>query len=82
MWINWSEFSPLEEVLREFEARGWAKCVQDRWSFTSSGFLLSNILIGALLEAQAAYKRSGSPWVTAVEETALSMPDAAGPSVK
>ena len=78
-----SEFSPLEEVLREFEARGWAKCVQDRWSFTSSGFLLSNILIGALLEAQAAYKRSGSPWVTASgEEAALSMPDAAGPSLK
>ncbi|MEG1166287.1 MAG: hypothetical protein RSD68_07725, partial [Oscillospiraceae bacterium] len=35
----------------------------NRWSFTSSGFLLSNILIGTLLEAQSQEKMSANPWI-------------------
>lgn len=57
-----SDFRPIEYVLRQFEKRGWAKTENGRWFFTSSGFLLSNILIGALLEAQSRYKLSGNPW--------------------
>ncbi len=58
-----SDFKPIEYVLKEFEKRGWAKTENDRWFFTSSGFLLSNVLIGALLEAQSRYKLSGNPWI-------------------
>ncbi len=58
-----SDFDIIEELLREFEKRGWAKQTAGRWSLTSSGFLLSNILIGALLEAQAKQKMSFNPWV-------------------
>ena len=32
---------------------GFAKQVADRWRFTPQGFLLSNQLIGELLDAQA-----------------------------
>ena len=58
-----SDFRPIEYVLKEFEKHGWAKTENGRWFFTSSGFLLSNILIGALLEAQSRYKLSGNPWI-------------------
>lgn len=58
-----SDFKPIEYVLKEFEKRGWAKTENGRWFFTSSGFLLSNVLIGALLEAQSRYKLSGNPWI-------------------
>lgn len=46
-------FAPLEELLCQYQERGWA--VQEesgRWHFTPQGFLLSNQLIGELLEAQ------------------------------
>lgn len=46
-------FDPLEELLCQYRNRGWA--VQEesgRWHFTPQGFLLSNQLIGELLEAQ------------------------------
>lgn len=45
-------FAPLEERLRAFAAHGWAVEEAGRWHFTPEGFLLSNQLIGALLEAQ------------------------------
>lgn len=74
-------FAALEEVMREFVSHGWAKQTGDRWSFTSSGFLLSNILIGVVLEAQAANRRSGNPWLQASPgpEPPLAMPEAVGP---
>lgn len=46
-------FDPLEELLCRYRDQGWA--VQEesgRWHFTPQGFLLSNQLIGELLEAQ------------------------------
>lgn len=58
-----SSFDSIEELLKKFEKKGWTKSAQGRWSFTSSGFLLSNQLIGALLEAQAEHKLSGNPWI-------------------
>ena len=58
-----SDFAPLEELLREYEKDGWTKRVGERWCFTPAGFLLSNILIGSLLEAQAEHRIQGNPWL-------------------
>lgn len=47
------DFSPIEERLRQFAARGWAeKTSQGRWRLTPKGFMVSNRLIGDLLERQ------------------------------
>ncbi len=63
-----SDFAPLEELLREYEKDGWTKRRPDgRWCFTPTGFLLSNILIGSLLDAQAQHRLSANPWM---EDTA------------
>jgi len=45
-------FDPIAAKLSEYEQRGWAKCTGRRWHFTPEGFLLSNRLIGELLEVQ------------------------------
>ena len=46
------EFAPLEKLFRQYESRGWAILENGRWHFTPMGFLLSNRLIGLLLDAQ------------------------------
>ena len=46
------DFAPLEARLREFQAQGWAEETDGRWHFTPKGFLVSNQLIGDLLERQ------------------------------
>lgn len=47
------DFSPLEARLEEFQAQSWAeKTPQGRWRLTPKGFLVSNQLIGELLERQ------------------------------
>lgn len=47
------DFAPLETRLEEFAAQGWAKRTDaGRWRLTPTGFLLSNRLIGDLLERQ------------------------------
>ncbi len=53
-----SNFSPLEELLRDYEKHGWTKLTDDRWSFTPQGFLISNPLIGELMDAQAEQKNA------------------------
>ncbi len=58
-----SDFSRLEDMLQKMKARGWAVCQDGRWHFTPTGFLVSNQLIGILLDAQAEQKLSGNPWV-------------------
>ena len=62
-----SDFAPLEELLREYERKGWAVYDTGRWHFTPSGFLLSNLLIGLMLDKQAEYKHSGNPWVDSMD---------------
>lgn len=58
-----SSFEPIEELLKSYEKQGWAKQIGNRWSFTSSGFLISNRLIGEILDAQAQQKVTiGMPW--------------------
>ncbi len=69
--IYQSSFEPLERVLAEFAANGWAVKIpdrhrdadRDRWRFTASGYLVSNVLIGILLEAQTKEKFSANPWI-------------------
>ena len=65
-----SSFEPIERVLAAFASNGWATKLTDkrhkgkeRWRFTASGFLVSNVLIGMLLEAQAKEKCSINPWI-------------------
>lgn len=45
-------FDPIEQKLEEYERQGWAARSDRRWYLTPQGFLLSNQLIGALLEVQ------------------------------
>lgn len=59
-----SDFAPIETLLRAYEKDGWTKqTAGGRWCFTPTGFLLSNILIGSLLEAQAQHRLSANPWM-------------------
>jgi oxygen-independent coproporphyrinogen-3 oxidase len=60
-----SDFAPIEKLLNEFVTNGWAVREADSWHFTSSGFLLSNVLIGALLEAQSGNRVAVNPWMRA-----------------
>ena len=46
------DFTPLQARLEQFQAQGWAEQTDGRWHFTPQGFLLSNQLIGDLLERQ------------------------------
>ena len=45
-------FDPIAAKLAEYEQRGWAAREGRRWRLTPEGFLLSNRLIGELLELQ------------------------------
>jgi len=64
-----SGFDRIEYLLGEYEKKGWAKLSGERWCFTSSGFLLSNILIGTLLEAQSQEKMTANPWMAKNTDT-------------
>ncbi len=62
-----SDFTPLQELLEEYDRKGWAVCENGRWHFTPSGFLLSNLLIRLMLDKQGEYKLSGNPWVDSMD---------------
>lgn len=70
-----SNFDPIEELMKEFEYKGWTKFEDERWRFTATGFLLSNLLIGLILEKQAQHRASAAPWMDTMnlfdEETEL-----------
>ena len=55
-------FAPLETLLQGYVRMGLAKQVDDRWRFTPRGFLLSNQLIGELLDAQAEQRYKPRPY--------------------
>ena len=40
------------ELLQKYELNGWVLHKNDRWAFTPTGFMLSNTLIGEVLDAQ------------------------------
>lgn len=45
-------FEPIERKLLFYERNGWARQENGRWRLTAEGFLLSNQLIGELLDCQ------------------------------
>lgn len=45
-------FDPIEAKLAFYEHKGWVTRVDQRWRFTPRGFLVSNQLIGELLDCQ------------------------------
>ena len=72
-----SDWQPILRVLQAFEKKGWAVCEPDgRWHFTVSGYLISNRLIGILLEAQASSRLDNTPWMHRIDrpETAPELP--------
>lgn len=57
-------FAPINELLKSYSEKGWAKFSGNRWSLTPRGFLLSNRLIGEILDTQAEQKlAAGVPWI-------------------
>lgn len=70
-----SAFEPLEDVLNIFAENGWAALDNGRWHFTPGGFLVSNVLIGTLLEAQTKERFNANPWIReAFEEQGKRIP--------
>ena len=65
------DWRPIEQVLRAFQAKGWVQQTGDRWHFTVPGFLISNTLIGIMLETQASGRIDGTPWLSDAEYAAL-----------
>ena len=66
------------ELLRKYEASGWALFKDGRWRFTPKGFMLSSKLIGELLEAQTNQRTQISrPWLknSDAEETQMTLFD-------
>ena len=45
-------FTPIERYLEKCAEHGWAEKNNDRWNLTPNGFLISNVLIGDILELQ------------------------------
>lgn len=66
-------FDPIGARLAEYEQKGWAARSGRRWHFTPEGFLLSNRLIGELLELQEA-----STLANTLEKLRAGPPPAAG----
>lgn len=59
-----SDWRPIGRTLQAFRDKGWTELEEDgRWHFTVPGFLISNTLIGILLEAQAGGRIEGTPWL-------------------
>ena len=53
------------DLLHEYETNGWALFKDGRWRFTPKGFMLSNTLIGEILDAQTRQRTQISkPWQT------------------
>ena len=66
------------ELLHKYEENGWALYKDGRWRFTPTGFLISNTLIGEMLEAQTRQRTQISkPWQTesAGEEAQMTLFD-------
>ena len=61
------DWQPIIRTLRAFEAKGWAEETDGRWHFTVPGYLISNTLIGILLEAQANGRAEYTPWMDRAE---------------
>lgn len=57
------KFDMARKLMDAYVERGWMTSSEDRWSFTPEGFLLSNVLIGEILDAQTKQRMNiVSPW--------------------
>ena len=63
-----SDWKPIHKALRAFRTKGWAEETDGRWHFTVPGYLISNTLIGILLEVQSSGRAAGTPWFTPEEK--------------
>ena len=54
-----SSFDDVLELLNAYREREWAEEQNGRWHLTPQGFLLSNVLIGGVLDAQSLQQASG-----------------------
>ncbi len=61
------DWKPVLRCLEAFREKGWVEKTEDRWHFTVPGFLISNTLIGIMLEAQASGRIAGTPWINDAE---------------
>ena len=58
-----ADFSPLESLMKSYMNLGLARRIDARYSLTPQGFLLSNRLIGELLDAQTEQRLDlAAPW--------------------
>ena len=64
------DWRPIGQVLEAFMQKGWVARTDDRYHFTVPGFLISNTLIGILLETQANGRIEGAPWISDAEYAA------------
>ena len=64
------DWRPIGQVLEAFKEKGWVKQTEDRFAFTVPGFLISNTLIGIMLETQASGRIEGAPWIQDAEYAA------------
>ena len=64
------DWRPIGQVLEAFKEKGWVKQTEDRYAFTVPGFLISNTLIGIMLETQASGRIEGAPWIQDAEYAA------------
>ena len=62
------DWRPIYQALLAFRQKGWATEDEGRWHFTVPGFLISNTLIGILLEAQTSGRIEGPPWLSEAYE--------------
>ena len=65
------DWRPIGQVLEAFRQKGWVEQTEDRWHFTVPGFLISNTLIGIMLETQANGRIEGAPWISEADYTEL-----------
>jgi len=57
-------WEPIFKVLKAYEKRGWVVEENNSWHFTVQGYLISNTLIGLMIEAQSNGYNDNIPWMT------------------
>ena len=64
------DWRPIGQVMEAFKQKGWVAQTEDRYHFTVPGFLISNTLIGIMLETQASGRIEDTPWISDAEYAA------------
>ena len=64
------DWRPIGRLMEAFREKGWVEQTEERWHFTVPGYLISNTLIGIMLETQTAGRIEGAPWVQEADRAA------------